>query len=273
MAGQDGLSFGGAEKGKEPPGRVGGRGVTQDSGGVAGGYLDLGRNVDDLQAASGRKHIGAIDETGVGFTEFQLRRDLADVGLKRNDAPQNGVGKSRVASIGRMESKHLAGVGAGRDGFRSHDDTAAGLREILEAVYVGWVAGGDGKDQLVGGDNRLRRSEEAAAVQGVQVIVVCGDEQIGLSAGLDLETEDLRPREVADDPDVRIGALEGVGGIAHGLTQGRGGKNVKFPGWRGIAGAEENNEQERRQEGMDEIVRAGCRRRGVRTRGRVDVRR
>ena len=86
MAGEDGVGLGGAEEGEEALGQLGVRGVAEDGGGVAGGDLDLGRGFDDMQAAVGGVDVGAVDEAGVGFVEFELGGDLADVGLEGDDA-------------------------------------------------------------------------------------------------------------------------------------------------------------------------------------------
>ena len=74
---------------------------------------DLGRGIDDLQAAVGGEDIGAVDEAGVGFAEFQLGGDLADVGFEGDDVLEDGVVEAGLAGGRGVEVKHLAGVGAG----------------------------------------------------------------------------------------------------------------------------------------------------------------
>ena len=153
VAGEDGLGFGGAEEGEEALGQLGAGGVAEDGCGVGGGDLDLGRGFDDLEAAVGREDVGAVDEAGVGFGEFELGGDLADVGFEGNDALEDGVSEAGLACLGGVEGEHLAGVGAGGDGFGSHDEAALRVWEVLEAGDAGGVVGGDGEDQVVGGDD------------------------------------------------------------------------------------------------------------------------
>ncbi len=153
MAGEDGLGLGGVEEGEEALGEFGVGGVAEDGGGVVGGDLDVGRGLDDLQTAVGGEDVSAIDEAGVGLGEFELGGDLADVGFKGDHVLEDGVGKAGSACLGSVEGEHLAGVGAGGDGFGGHDEAAVGLREVLEAGDVGGVGGGHGEDELVGGDD------------------------------------------------------------------------------------------------------------------------
>ncbi len=153
MAGEDGLGLGGVKEGEEALGELGVGGVAEDGGGVVGGDLDVGRGLDDLEAAVGGEDVGAVDEAGVGFAEFELGGYLADVGFKGDHVLEDGVGKAGLACLGSVEGEHLAGVGAGGDGFGGHDEAAVRLREVLEAGDVGGVGGGDGEDELVGGDD------------------------------------------------------------------------------------------------------------------------
>ena len=115
VAGEDGLGFGGVEVGEEALGQLEVWGVAEDGGRVVGGDLDLGRGFDDLQAAVGGEDVGAVDEAGVGFAEFQLGGYLANVGFEGDDALDGRVGKSGLAGVGRVEGEHPAGVGAGGD--------------------------------------------------------------------------------------------------------------------------------------------------------------
>ena len=62
------------------------------------------------------------------------------------------------------------------------------------------------------------------------MVGVGGEEEVAASAGFDLETEDLGAGEVANDPDVGIGVLEGVGGFGDGLAEGGGGEDMKVLG-------------------------------------------
>ena len=190
-----------------------------------------GRGFDDLQAAGRGEDIGAVDEAGVGFGEFELGGDLADVGFEGDDALEDGIGEAGLAGGGGVEGEHLAGVGAGGDGLGGHDDAAVGLGEVLEARDAGGVGGGDGQDEVVGGDDGGGRGEQAGLVEGVEVVGVGGDEEIGAGAGFDLEAEDLGAGEVGDDLDVGVGALEGVGGFGEGFAEGGGGEDVEFRGW------------------------------------------
>ena len=153
VAGEDGLRFGGVEVGEEALGQLGVWGVAEDGGGVVGGDPDLGRGFDDLQAAVGREDVGSVDETGVGFTEFELGGYLANVGLEGDHALEDSVGEFGTASSSGLEGEHLAGVGAGGDGFGGHDDAAAGLRQVCDAGHARGVASGDREDQFVGGDD------------------------------------------------------------------------------------------------------------------------
>ena len=146
VAGEDGLGFGGVEVGEEALGQLGVWGVAEDGGRVVGGDLDLGRGFDDLQAAVGGEDVGAVDEAGVGFAEFQLGGYLTDVGLEGDDALEDSVGYRGVSAGGGVEGEHPAGVGAGGNGFGGHDDAAAGLGEVLDSRDAGGVAGGDGED-------------------------------------------------------------------------------------------------------------------------------
>ena len=81
-------------------------------------------------------------------------------------------------------------------------------------------------------------------LEGVEVVGVGGDDEIGAGAGFDLEAEDLGAGEVGDDLDVGVGALEGVGGFGEGLAEGGGGEDVEFAGGGGVAGGEEEQGEE-----------------------------
>ncbi len=245
MAGEDVLGFGGAEESQEALGQPGVWGIAQDGGGVAGGHSDLGRGLDDLQAAVGGEDIGAVDEAGVGFAEFQLGGHLADVGFEGDDASEDGVGKSGLAGGGGVEGEHLAGVGAGGDGLGGHDEAAVGLGEVLEAGDGGGVGSGDGEDEVVSGDDDGGCEEEVGAVEGVEVVGVGGDDEVGAGAGFDLETEELGAGDVGNDPGVGVGAVEGVGGLGEGWAEGGGGEDVEVVGGSGGAGGEQEEGEER----------------------------
>ena len=115
----------------------------------------------------------------------------------------------------------------------------------MEAGDAGGVGGGDGEDELVGGDDGGGRREQAGLVEGVEVVGVGGDDEVGAGAGFDLEAEDLGAGEVGDDLDVGVGALEGVGGFGEGFAEGGGGEDVEFAGGGGVAGGEEEEREER----------------------------
>ena len=243
------MGFGGAEESQEALSQVGVRGVAEDGGGVGGGDLDLERGLDDLQAAVGGEDIGAVDEAGVGFTEFQLGGDLADVGFERNRVIEDRFEKSGLAGGLGVEGEHLAGVGAGGDGFGGHDDTAIGLGEVVEASDLGKVGGGDGEDELVGGDDGGGCEEEVGAVEGVEVVGVGGDDEVGAGAGFDLEAQDLGAGDVGDDLDVGGDLLEGVGGLGEGFAEGGGGEDVELVGGGRVASGEESGEEDEREDG------------------------
>ena len=141
MAGEDGLGLGGVEESEEALGQFGVGGVAEDGGGIVGGDLDVGRGLDDLEAAVGGEDVGAVDEAGVGLGEFELGGDLANVGFKGDHVLEDGVGKAGSACLGSVEGEHLAGVGAGGDGFGGHDEAAVGLAEGGNAAHAGGVAG------------------------------------------------------------------------------------------------------------------------------------
>ena len=82
------------------------------------------------------------------------------------------------------------------------------------------------------------------ALQGVQVVGVGGDEEVGAGAGFDLEAEDLGAGEVADDPDAWVSLFEIAGGFGDGLAEGGGGEDVKFLGGGGFTGGEDGGEQQ-----------------------------
>ena len=200
-----------------------------------------------LQAAVGGEDVGAVDEAGVGFAEFELGGDLADVGFEGDDALEDGVGEAGLAGGVGVEGEHLAGVGAGGDGLGGHDEAAVGLGEVVEAGDAGGVGGGDGEDEVVGGDGGGGRHEEAGLLEGVEVVGVGGDDEVGAGAGFDLEAEDLGSGEVGYDLGIGVGALEGVGGLGEGFAEGGGGEDVEVVGGGGGAGGEEEECEECRE--------------------------
>ena len=244
MAGEDGLGFGGVEVGEEALGEFRVRGVAEDGGGVVGGDLDLGRGFDDLQAAVGGEDVGAVDEAGVGFAELELGGYLTDVGFEGDDVLEDGVVETGLAGGRGVEVKHLAGVGAGGDGLGGHDDATTGLCQILDAGYAGGVADGYGQHEGVGSDDGRVCLEEAGALEGVEVVGVGGDDEVGAGAGFDLEAEDLGAGEVGDDLDSWVVGLEGVGGFGEGFAEGGGSEDVEVLGGGGVAGGEEKGCQE-----------------------------
>ena len=76
-------------------------------------------------------------------------------------------------------------------------------------------------------------------MQGVQVVGVGGDEEVGAGAGFDLEAENLGAGEVADDPNAWVSLFEIAGGFGEGLAEGGGGEDVEVLGGDGVAGGEE----------------------------------
>ena len=95
-------------------------------------------------------------------------------------------------------------------------------------------------------------------MQGVQVVGVGGDEEVGAGAGFDLEAENLGAGKVADDPDFKVRVLESVGGFGDGLAEGGGGEDVKFLGGCGFTGGEDGGEQQECQKFRNGPVRQGC---------------
>ncbi len=81
-------------------------------------------------------------------------------------------------------------------------------------------------------------------LEGVEVVGVGGDDEVGAGAGFDLEAEDLRTGEVGNDLHVGVGALEGVGGFGESFAEGGGGEDVEVMGGSGVAGGEEEECEE-----------------------------
>ena len=81
-------------------------------------------------------------------------------------------------------------------------------------------------------------------MEGVEVVGVGGNEEVGAGAGFDLEAEDLGAGEVGDDLDIGVGVLEGVGGFGEGFAEGGGGEDVEVLGGGGGAGGEEEECEE-----------------------------
>ncbi len=81
-------------------------------------------------------------------------------------------------------------------------------------------------------------------LEGLEVVGVGGDDEVGAGAGFDLEAEDLRAGDVGDDSDAGGGALKGVASFAEGFAEGSGGEDVEVMGGDGVAGGEEEECEE-----------------------------
>ncbi len=144
VAGQDGLPRRRKHIRDEGPRACLIAGALDHRNGIFGDDVEFRWNLDDpYRGAKGRGHIGGIDDAGIGFTQLDLRGDLLDIRLLRDEVGQNAFGKvSAKGGILTHLLQGLAGIIAHRDIFVGQDQFDVGFGQILQRVNArGFLAG------------------------------------------------------------------------------------------------------------------------------------
>ena len=181
------------------------------------GQLD-GAEVDALLLGGGE--VGGVDEARIGVTGGDLGGYVGDLAFG------GCVLEGDVVLL-----QFLVGDGAAGDVFFADCDDAVGGLEVVEAVDLAGVAFGGDENELVGDQNvGFGVGELVEFLCLVHVLGVCGDEQVGGCALLNLVDELCGA--FVDEGDVHAG----VGGfvclfkVCTCVVQGGGGKDFDLAG-------------------------------------------
>ena len=211
------------QPGDERPHRGPVAGAPDDRDAVGDARLQPRRQLDRLEAAVRRPHVGEVEQAGVGGALRELGGDPADVGLVRAH-----VGEDRVAARAVEAAEHPARVRADRHARSADRDRDAVALEVVERAHLR-RARRDGEDEPVGGE-RPRALDEAGVEELAGQLRVRGGEHVGLGPRPDLRRELVGARERELD----VGLVEPLGVALEGALQRRGGGDEQLAA---VAGA------------------------------------
>ena len=105
---------------------------------------------DPYRIAERRGHVGRVDDAGIGFAQLDLRGDLPDVRLLRDEVRQHAFRKIRAkGGILAHLLQCLSGIIAHRDLFVGEDELEVGFGQILQRLNTGRVLGGNDHHQYI----------------------------------------------------------------------------------------------------------------------------